>query len=191
MKNVTVIMIVIILIVVVAALAVGYVLLSPSEKVPVLQPDLAKNADRDNWKTYTFAAYPFQFRYPASWVLEEVEPGVAAVGMGDGPSDEGLIIVNVTGELPYERAVQEVETQFAEKTITPTRVGDFVGVQIEGTLRADLPEAAGKRAIFTMLDAGGRLVAVDHIVAEGEPEAVTAHYQGIVASLESAVRQSF
>lgn len=147
---------------------------------------------RKDWKLYTFRSHPFAFSHPKEWEAYEVEPGIAVlVKDAAGSRDLGSVSINVAAELPYLRAVEEVQSNFETSEMRNVVIGGLPGIEIRGFLREDIPENGGRKAVFTMLDYGGRLVSIDYIETDWEAGDLREAYQDIAASLARFTRQNF
>lgn len=134
-------------------------------------------------KTYRFSGHPFEFDYPEDWAVREVELGVAVLTEGPNAAPNGgSISIDVTGELPYERALGEIKSDLTTSTSKNINVASLSGAQISGILGSGLEEGSGKYATFTMLDYGGRLISIDYVGAEEGASVIRDAYDDIVRS---------
>lgn len=122
---------------------------------------------------YRIPGTSFSFVAPAGWDIVNVETGVVVLGKGAKQNPESApISIDVSGSLPYEKAVEEISTDLSGISQKPVSVAGLTGFEISGTIKGSLGEEGGTKVRYTMLDNGGRLVSIDLSGVRGELEDV-------------------
>lgn len=122
----------------------------------------ATEATPNTWKRYELKSAGLSFQYPADWRISEIEPGVFVAGRNslENPAN-GPVSIDVSGGLPYERAVEEIRNDLAERSERPISLAGFSGLEVSGRVRPGSGEDSGRAVIYAMLDRDGRLISVD------------------------------
>lgn len=136
-----------------------------------------------NWKAFNSTEDRFSLRYPPSWEIKKVEDGIYVVTTepGERPEDAPMSI-DMTGSLPYARAVEEIQKDLASPKQVPVEVGVLKGVEISGNVLGETAEGS-QYSIFTMLDDAGRLISFDYGERGTSDKEMQAIYRLMVSSL--------
>lgn len=136
-----------------------------------------------DWKTFASTEKRFSLRYPPAWEIQEVEDGIYVVLTKPGERlDEAPISIDMSGSLPYERAVEEIQKDLNAPKQVAAEVGGLKGVEISGAALGETAEGS-QYAIFTMLDDAGRLVSLDYVERGNEDSEMRRMYRLMVSSL--------
>lgn len=136
-----------------------------------------------NWKTFNSTGGRFSLRYPPTWEIKKVEDGIYVVTTesGEKPEDAPMSI-DMTGLLPYARAVEEIQKDLATPKQVPVEISGLKGVEISGNVLGETAEGS-QYSIFTMLDDAGRLISLDYGERGAADKEMQAIYRLMVSSL--------
>lgn len=136
-----------------------------------------------NWKTFSSGEDKFSLRYPPTWEIKKIEDGIYVVTTEPGEKpEEAPMSIDMTGSLPYERAVEEIQKDLASPKQVPVEISGLKGVEISGNVLGKTAEGS-QYSIFTMLDDAGRLVSLDYGERGVSDKEMQAIYRLMVSSL--------
>lgn len=166
-------------------LAYSYLVPKTGDEGGVLQNNNQESTSNipANWKTFTSSEDKFSLRYPPTWEIKKVEDGIYVVTTEPGERpEEAPMSIDMTGSLPYVRAVEEIQKNLASPKQVSLRISGLKGVEISGNVLGETAEGS-QYSIFTMLDDAGRLISLDYGEQGMSDEEMRAIYRLMVSSL--------